>query len=233
MCWYIILICSLQISDGASEPELLAEGDDVRRDLLDSNDVFVIDLGEHCYVWVGKGIKHSISGEARVPAAPRDFCLTPQKFLTIFFLEHQFFAQLRLFCHHLLKFFRLKNFLPFKMLPPFPNIASILPPGANRPHRPPPLLRHCIQWLNAINFHIVMITTCHVTMVTTCHVTMVTTCHVTMITTCHHGNYMSCRHGNYMSCHHGNYMSCHHGNYMSCHHGYYMSCHHDNYMSPW
>ena len=79
------------------------------------------------------------SGVARVSCRPEWILNYPQKFLTTFFGDSLFFAHLRLFCNPFLKF------LPFKILSPFSNflgITSVLPPGADRPYCPTPLLRH-------------------------------------------------------------------------------------------
>lgn len=42
--------------DGELKMEKIAEGDDVSKDLLDPNDVFLVDVGTHLYVWVGNDV---------------------------------------------------------------------------------------------------------------------------------------------------------------------------------
>lgn len=45
-----------KLSDASGQMEFsqIAEGK-LARDMLDPNDVFILDIGTHCYVWVGKG----------------------------------------------------------------------------------------------------------------------------------------------------------------------------------
>jgi len=41
--------------DGSLDMDEIAEGDAISKDLLTSNDVYVINTGSHCYCWVGSG----------------------------------------------------------------------------------------------------------------------------------------------------------------------------------
>merc|ERR1712126_291295 len=40
---------------GSLDMDEIAEGDDVSKDKLTDNDVFIINTGKHCYCWIGKG----------------------------------------------------------------------------------------------------------------------------------------------------------------------------------
>nr|XP_054773873.1 gelsolin-like protein 1 [Lytechinus pictus] len=42
-------------ADGSLNMDEIAEGSGISKDLLTSDDVYVINTGEHCYCWVGKG----------------------------------------------------------------------------------------------------------------------------------------------------------------------------------
>lgn len=42
-------------ADGSLDMDEIASGDDISKDKLTSDDVYVINTGDHCYCWVGKG----------------------------------------------------------------------------------------------------------------------------------------------------------------------------------
>ena len=44
----------LSDASGQMEFSMVAEGK-ISRDMLDPNDVFILDNGKHCHVWIGKG----------------------------------------------------------------------------------------------------------------------------------------------------------------------------------